>query len=94
MEKKKPYKTKIERDIQMSDDIRVSGLQGGKVIGNNLCLFSFVIGIPLLILGLAGIISMLLGFFPTNSAVVILVLIVTAMGALLTTGGYFLYKGD
>ena len=91
---KKPYKTKIERDIQHSEDIKVSGIQGGKVIGNNLMVFSFTIGLPLLILGLAGIISTLLGFFPTNSAVIILVLIVTAMGALLTTGGYFIYKGD
>ena len=35
---KKPYKTKIERDIQHSEDIKVSGIQGGKVIGNNLTL--------------------------------------------------------
>ena len=95
MEKKKPYKTKIERDIQMSDDIRVPGLQGGKVIGNNLMLFSFIIGIPLLILGLCALANILLGLgFPTNSAVVILVLLVTAIGSLLTIGGYFLYKGN
>jgi len=95
MANKKPYKTKIERDVQFSEDIKVSGLQGGKVIGNNLTLFSFIIGIPLLIIGLCALVNMLLGLgFPTNSAVVILVLLVTAIGSLLTIGGYFLYKGN
>ena len=91
--RKKSYKTKVERDIQMSEDVKVSGIQGGKAIGNNLALFSFIIGIPLLILGLVGIISMMAGYFPTNSAIIILVLIVTALGSLLTIGGYFLHKG-
>ena len=46
---KKYWKTKVERNIIMHEDLKESGLQGGKVIGNNLALFSFIIGIPLLI---------------------------------------------
>jgi len=90
---KKPYKTKVERDIQISEDIKVSGIQGGKVIGNNLALFSFIIGIPLLILGAISLINIIFDLgFPRNSAVIILVLLVTAIGSLLTIGGYFLSK--
>ena len=31
--KKKPWKTRMERDIVFSKDIKESGLQGGKAIG-------------------------------------------------------------
>ena len=93
MSDKKPYKNKIERDVQMSEDIKVSGIQGGKVLGQNLALFSLIMGIPLLLIGLFGLFNMVLDLgFPKNSATVILVLIVLAMGALFTIGGYFLYK--
>jgi len=34
--KKKPWKTRVERDIKFSKDIKEAGLEGGKVIGNNL----------------------------------------------------------
>ena len=95
MDNKKPWKTKVERDIIMHDDLRVSGLQGGKILGNKLALFSLVVGIPLLLTGLYGLLSMVFDLgFPNNSAVIILVLVVTALGALLTLGGYFLYKGN
>ena len=77
----------------MSEDIKESGLQGGKVLGNHLALFSFIIGIPLLILGLFAIANMLLGLgFPTNNAIIILVFVVTSIGILMTIGGYFLVK--
>ena len=89
----KPWKNKIERDIIMHDDIRVSGLQGGKVLGNNMALFSFILGIPLLLTGLYGLFNMILGLgFPINSATIILVLIVLSLGSLFTLGGYFLCK--
>ena len=77
----------------MHNDIKVSGLQGGKIIGNKLALFSFIMGIPLLLVCLYGRISMIFDLgFPSNNAVLILVLIVIALGTLFTIGGYFLYK--
>ena len=94
MDSKRPWKNKIERDIKISDDIKESGLQGGKILGNHLALFSFIIGIPLLIIGVCSIVNM--GFnlgFPTNNAIIILVLVVTTIGTLMTIGGYFLVKG-
>ena len=95
MEKKKPWATSLERDIMLDEDIRESGLQGGKVIADKLALFSFILGIPLLITGLFGLINMLLGLgFPTNTAVIILVMLIIAIGSLLTLGGYFIYKGN
>ena len=94
MNSMKPWKTKIERDIIMSEDLKESGLQGGKVLGNHLALFSFIVGIPLLILGLCCIVNMLLGLgFPTNNAIIILVLVVTSIGTLMTIGGYLIMKG-
>lgn len=92
---KKPYKNKIERDVVMHDDIRVSGLQGGKILGNKLVLFSLITGIPLLLIGLYGLLSMVFDLgFPNNTAVLILVLVVIALGSLLTIGGCFLYKDN
>ena len=95
MNNKKPWKTKIERDIIMHDDIRVSGLQGGKVIANKLALFSFVMGIPLLLIGLYGLSSMIFDLgFPMNNAILILVLVVISLGSLFTIGGYFLCRNS
>ena len=92
MEEKKPWKTKVERDIIMHEDIKVSGLQGGKALGDNLALFSFIMGIPLLLIGLYGLFNMILDLgFPMNSATLILVFIVLSLGSLFTIGGYFLY---
>ena len=92
MEKKKPWKTPIERDIMMHEDIKVSGLQGGKILGEKLSLFSFIIGIPLLGIGLYGLCSMVLDLgFPMNTATLILVMVVIALGSLFTLGGYLLY---
>ena len=90
---KKPWKTRVDRDIKFSKNIKEAGLEGGKVIANNLSLFSFIIGIPLLIIGLYAIISMLFGFgFTINMATIILVFLVNVIGLLLIIGGYFIYK--
>lgn len=95
MGKNKPWKTKVERDIIMHEDIKTSGLQGGKIIGDKIVLFSFVLGIPLFLLGIYSMISMLFNLgFPVNSANIILMLIVLSIGSLMIIGGYFLYKGD
>ena len=92
MDNKKPWKTKMERDIILHEDIKISGLQGGKVIANKLCLFSFLMGIPLLLIGLYGLLSMIFDLgFPMNRATFILVMVVLSLGTLFTLGGYFLY---
>jgi len=92
-DKKKPWKTRVERDIKFSKDIKEAGLEGGKAIGNNLPLLSFIIGIPLLIIGLYAIISMLFGFgFPINMATIILIFLVNIIGLLMIIGGYFIYS--
>jgi hypothetical protein len=89
MNKKAPKK---DNTVIMSDKyISESGVQGGKILGEHLALGSFIVGIPLLIIGLYAIFSMLLGLFPTNTAIIILVLLVTVMGVLLIIGGYFIY---
>ena len=93
--KKKPWKARMERDVVFSKDIKEAGIQGGKVIGDKLALLSFIIGIPLLIIGLYGLFSMLFGFgFPVNMATIILVLLVNVIGLLLIIGGYFIYRGS
>ncbi len=90
---KKPWKTQVERDIIMHEDIEESGLEGGKVIAEKLALLSFVLGIPLLAVGLWALSSMILGLgFPVNNATIIMGLLVMVIGLLLVTGGFFLYR--
>jgi len=88
--KKKPWKTKIETDIILHGDLKESGLQGGKIIGNKLSLFSFIIGIPLLILGVYGLVLLFVYGYNLFLADVILIILVFIIGALLTIGGYFI----
>lgn len=84
---------KVERDIGFSEDVKESGIQGGKVLGNNLALFSFIAGIPLIVIGVFGLVSMVFDLgFPVNGATVIMVLIVLCLGSMMTAGGYFLCK--
>ena len=95
MSDKRPYQTTLERDIKMHEDIKVSGLQGGKVLGNHLALFSFIMGIPLTVTGIYGLITMVFDLgFTMNTATIILVLVVLSLGCLFTIGGYLLYKND
>ena len=86
--------SKGDNTVIMSDKyISESGVQGGKVIGEHIALGSFIIGIPLLIIGIYGLLNMLLGWgFPTNSAIIILVLLVIIIGLLMTIGGYNIYR--
>ena len=83
----KKYNTVIMSDKYISE----SGVQGGKVIGEHIVLGSFIVGIPLLLIGLYSIFSMLLGSFPTNTAILILVLLVTVIGLLMVIGGFSIY---
>jgi hypothetical protein len=66
-------------------------VQGGKIIGEHIVIGSLIGGFTLLILGLYAIFSMFLGFFPTNTAIIILVIVVNVIGLLLIIGGYFIY---
>jgi hypothetical protein len=92
--KKRPWKTRVERDIIMHDDLKDSGLQGGKVIGDKLALLSFIIGIPILAIGLYVSLNMIFGFgFEVNMATIILVIIVNVLGLLFIIGGYNIYRG-
>ena len=94
-DKKKPWKTRMERDIIHHRNLKESGLQGGKAIGDNLPLISFIIGLPLFLIGLYAIISIIFGFgFPLNLATLILVIIVTIIGLTMCIGGYFINKSD
>jgi len=93
--KKKPWKARMKRDIIMHKDIKEAGLQGGKVFGDKLSLLAFIIGIPMLIIGLYPLFCRLFGFgFPINLATIILILLVNAIGLLLIIGGYFIYVGS
>jgi hypothetical protein len=52
-------------------------------------LFSYIIGIPLLVIGIYGILNILIGWgFPTNNAIIIFVLLIFIIGLLMTIGGY------
>jgi len=86
--------SKNKGSVIMSDKyLSESGIQGGNVIGEHIALFSFIIGIPLLIIGIYGLLNMFFGWgFPTNSAIIILVLLVIIIDILMTLGGYTIYK--
>jgi len=84
--------TKKDNTVIMSDKyLSESGVQGGKVIGEHIVLGSFIAGVTFLLLGLYAIFSMLLGSFPTNTAIIILVLLVNVIGLLMIIGGYSIY---
>jgi len=86
-------KTSENYNIESDKYIRESGVQGGKVIGENLALGSFIFGIPFLIMGLYALFSMLFGFgFPTNTAGIIGALLIIVIGLLLIIGGYNIYR--
>lgn len=85
----------MERYIIMQKDIKEAGLQCGKVIGDKLSLFSFIIGIPLLLIGMYGLLNLLFDFgFHVDMANIILVLLVNLIGLLLFIGGYFVYNSS
>ena len=86
-------KTSEAYDIESDEYISESGVQGGKVIREHLALGSFIIGIPLFTIGVLSLLNMLFGLgFPTNTATIILALLVFIIGLLLIIGGYTIYK--
>ena len=85
--------SKEDNTVIMSDKyISESGVQGGKVIADHIALGSFIVGIPFFIIGLFGFSGILLGSFPSNMAIIILVIIITVIGLLMIIGGYFIYR--
>lgn len=87
-------KSSGKRAVVNSDKyLSESGLQGGKVLGNNISLASFVGGIPLFIIGFFALIAITFDLgFPTNPAVIIAALLVTVIGLLLIIGGFSTLK--
>ncbi len=85
---------KEDNTVIMSDEyLSESGIQGGKAIGEHLALGSFIVGIPFLTIGAIALIAILFDFgIPSNTAVVIGVLLVTVIGFLLVLGGYSIYR--
>lgn len=90
--KKKPWKNKVERDIIMHEDIKESGLHGGKIVGEKIGLFSLLIGIPLLIVGFYGFYLLFGADLNLYLANIILIFLVFIIGLLLTIGGYTIYS--
>lgn len=86
-------KTSEDNTVILSDKyLSESGVQGGKIVGEKLSLISFIIGIPLLIIGICSLIDMLFGLgFPTNMATILGVLLAIVIGSLMTLGGYTIY---
>ena len=84
---------KEDKTVIMSDKyLSESGVQGGKIVGEHLALGSFIVGIPFFIIGMITLFRILFDFFTTNTAVIIAAFLVTVIGLLLITGGYFIYK--
>ena len=82
-------KTVITSDKFISE----SGVQGGKILGEHIVLGSLIFGIPFLIIGIYGLISIIFDLgFPNNMATIILVLIVFIIGLLLIIGAYNIYR--
>ena len=86
--------SKKDNTVIMSDKyLSEAGIQGGKVVGEHLALGSFIVGIPFLAISIYALVSMIFGFgFPTNTAVIILVISVFVIGLLMTLGGYTIYR--
>jgi hypothetical protein len=86
------WNSEEDNTVIMSDEnLSESGVQGGKAIADNIALGSFIFGIPFFIIGIIGIFSILF-VAPTNTAIIILVILVTVIGLLLIIGGYSIYK--
>jgi len=88
-----------DRTVILSDEyLSESGVQGGKILGEHLALGCFIFGIPLLLIGLYGLIIMLFGNgYHTNTTNIVLMLvappvIVVVIGLLLIISGYFIYR--
>ena len=91
--------TKEDKTVIMSDKyLRESGLQGGKVIADNLVLGCLLIGIPLFIIGFLSLIYMLFVVgFPEDWPIIFYLLgpqsLATIIGLLLIFSGYSFYRG-
>ena len=89
MDKESPEEYTIESD----SNLRESGVQGGKIIGEHLALGCFLLGIPFLLMGVYALVNMVFCFgYPTNTALLIGVLLIIVIGTLLIIGGYTIQK--
>jgi hypothetical protein len=98
MEKETMNKEKSEDyNIELDKNIRDSGVQGGKIIGEKLSLGSFIIGIPLFTIGIFSLFYMLfISGFPKDMPIILVLfspqLLATVIGLLLIIGGYAIYR--
>jgi len=79
-----------DNTVIMSDKyLSESGVQGAKSIGEHIALGSFIIGIPLLFIGVFALVGMLFGVgFPTHAVGIIGAVLVSVIGLLLVFCGY------
>lgn len=85
--------TAIMSDKYLSE----SGVQGGKIIGEKLALFSFIFGIPLLIIGMWSLFNMLfVSGFPKDMLIILIILgpqsWAIIIGLLAIIGGFSIYR--
>ncbi len=79
--------------LESDKNIRDSGIQGGKIIGEKLAEASFLIGVTFFIIGVFALVSIAVGLgYPLNTAAIIAALLVTIIGLLLIVGGYAIQK--
>jgi hypothetical protein len=94
----KKKKSSEDRTVILSDEyLSESGVQGGKIIAEQIVLGSLLFGISLLIVGLFSLCYMffIVGF-PKDMPILLILLspqsIALIIGLLLTIGGYFIYR--
>src|SRR4030043_299747 len=90
-------KTSEEYSIESDKDIRDSGIQGGKVIGKNLALFAFVIGIPLFTIGIVSLFyTLFVTGFPEDWPIILYIFspqsLAVIIGLLAIMSGYIIYR--
>lgn len=88
-----------EYNIDSDKDIRVSGTQGGKIIGEKLGLFSLIIGIPLFAIGIFTLLYMVLvSGFPENWPIALYFFgpqsLAVIIGFFAIIAGYVMYKDE
>ena len=90
-------KTSEEYNIESDKDIRDSSVQGGKIIGEKLALFAFIIGIPLFTIGIYSLFNILFGSgFPKDMPIILVLFspqsLAIVIGLLAIIGGYAIYR--
>ncbi|GEM_PF-1972966 len=90
---------KTSEDYHMQSDtyVKESGVQGGKILGENLALFAFAIGIPLFAIGIVSIFyTLFITGFPEDWPIILYIFspqsLAVIIGLLAIIGGYTIYR--